>query len=82
MKFIMFCVTLDLSDNLTETRMVKNSFDLTDHAVLSYDQKKILMERKSMRFDSWLTKSMNLWSDFPVSQILHVILWFFQEMSS
>ena len=25
MKFILFCVTLDLSDNLTETRIVKNS---------------------------------------------------------
>ena len=25
MKFILFCVKLDLSDNLTETRIVKNS---------------------------------------------------------
>ena len=26
MKFILFCVTLDLSDNLTEMRIVKNSY--------------------------------------------------------
>ena len=28
MKFILFCVTLDLSDNPTEMRIVKNSIEI------------------------------------------------------
>ena len=33
-KFILFCVTLDLSDNLTETRIVKNSIENDDELAI------------------------------------------------
>ena len=79
LKFILFCVTLDLSDNLTETRIVKNSsvtpctFKLSGSQHYKSDQIRILPWKSGIKFNSSETAKFGnkFYSDF---ESVHVYL--------